>query len=623
MKPKYSVNNLYIKSSYVNFVGKYSCYFTDMKKFFMAFLGTLAGIWFSLFIAFFGLLLIIAAAGVSSLSSGKIVQVDSHSYLHLSLAGEIADRPGQLDPIAVMRGDDTMAQGVYEIAGALDVASHDDRIDGVVIDCRGSVAGLAQRQAIREALARFKAEAPGKWVYAYGDVYTQGDYYIASVADSVFINPIGQVDIHGLGTTGLYFKDMLDKLGVQVQVVKVGTYKSAVEPFILNGISEPAREQQKLFMTNIWQSVTAQIGVGRNVPADTVNSWADASTFAMPTEQYVDMKIADRLMYRHEFMDMIASLTDKNNVDDLSPVTPADYCTVQDIYKKGDGKGANIAVLYATGDITDETGDGIVASKIVPQIFDLIDKSDDIDGLVMYVNSGGGSAYASEQIWEALQQWKAVTGKPLYVSMSDYAASGGYYISCGADRIYAQPTTLTGSIGIFGLIPDVSGLLSDKLGIHTSTVQTNPGAGLPSVLQPMSPTQKAAMQGYVERGYELFTSRCAQGRGMSQDSIKAIAEGRVWDGKEALKLGLVDELGGLEDAIAGMAQRLNASTWTVANYPERKEKWYDLLIEAGADMKARMVKSELGEAATIYETINRIKGMSTCQARMEILDVEL
>lgn len=593
-----------------------------MKKFLLAFLGTLAGIWLSLLIIFVVLILIFVAVGVNTLKGTKSVQVRSDSYLELTLAGEITDRPGQLDPVGVLRGEDNRTQGLNEIVGAIRAAANDDRIKGIVLDCRGSQLGLAGREAIVEALKSFKADAPSKWIYSYADIYTQGDYYIATAADSLYINPIGQVAISGLSTTGLYFKKLLDKLGVEMQVVKVGTYKSAVEPYILDGISTPAREQRELFMNNIWSDIASQMAEGRNVGVDTVNAWASAFTFAMPTEEYVTAKIADRMMYRHEFDEMIAGLTDKDDVKDLTPVSPSDYCTVQDIFKKGDGRGATIAVLYACGEITDETGNGIVSNRMVPQILDLAD-DDDIDGLVMYVNSGGGSAYASEQIWEALEQWKSLTGKPYYVSMADYAASGGYYISCGADRIYARPTTLTGSIGIFGLIPDISRLMSDKIGITTSTVSTNPTGALPTILEPMTPAQREAMQGYVNRGYELFTARCAAGRGMSQDSIKAIAEGRVWDGAEALKIGLVDELGGLDDAIAGMAKKLNATTWTVRNYPERKTKWYDLLIEAGTDMRARMVRSELGDMAPIYETVDRIRNMSVLQARMDEFEVNL
>lgn len=593
-----------------------------MKKFLLAFLGTLAGIWLSLLIIFVGLTLIFLAVGVTTLQGSKSVQVKSDSYLELTLAGEITDRPGRLDPVGVLRGVDNRTQGLNEIVGAIRAAANDDRINGIVLDCRGSQLGLAGRESIVEALKSFKSDAPTKWIYSYADIYTQGDYYIATAADSVFINPIGQIEISGLSTTEFYFKKLLDNLGVDVQVVRVGTYKSAVEPYTLEGISAPSREQYELILNNMWQDIASQMAEGRRVSLDTVNAWASASTYAMPTEEYVAAKIADRMMYRHEFDEMIASLTGKDDVRDLTPVSPAEYCTVQDISKKGDGRGATIAVLYACGEITDEIGDGVVSSRMVPRILDLAD-DDDIDGLVMYVNSEGGSAYASEQIWEALERWKSLTGKPYYVSMADYAASGGYYMSCGADRIYARPTTLTGSIGIFGLIPDIHRLMSEKIGITTSTVSTNPSGALPGILEPMTPVQRAAMQGYVNRGYELFTARCAAGRGMSQDSIKAIAEGRVWDGTEALKLGLVDELGGLDDAIAGMAKQLNATTWTVRNYPEHKTKWYDMLIDAGTDIKARMVRSELGEMAPLYETVDRIKNMSVLQARMDEFKINL
>ena len=593
-----------------------------MKKFLLTFLGTLAGIWISLLIICIGLSVILVAVGVSTLSGVKSMQIKSGSYLELTLAGEITDRPGRLDPIGALRGEDNRTQGLDEIVGAIRLAADDDRIEGIVLDCRGSQLGLVGRQAIIEALKNFKSAAPSKWIYSYADIYTQGDYYIATASDSIFINPIGQVSVNGLSSTEMYFKKLLDNLGVQIQVVKVGTYKSAVEPFIHDGISQPAREQQELYLTNIWTEVASQMAEGRDVSTDTVNGWADAAIYAMPTPDYVSAKVVDRLMYRHEFDDKIAALTGKDSSADLTPVSPSEYCSIKDINQKGDGRGANIAVLYACGEITDEIGDGIVSARLVPQILALAEDKD-IDGLVMYVNSVGGSTFASEQIWEALEQWKSLTGKPFYVSMSDYAASGGYYISCGADRIYARPATLTGSIGIYALIPDISRLMSDKIGITTSTVSTNPSGMLPTILEPMTPAQRNAMQGYVDRGYELFTARCAAGRGMSQDSIKAIAEGRIWDGAEALKLGLVDELGGLDDAIAGMAKQLNVSTWTVRNYPERKNRWYDIILEAGSDIRAQMVRAELGDMAPVYETVSRIRNMSVLQSRMDMFEINL
>lgn len=593
-----------------------------MKKFFISFLGTLAGIWFSIFIAFIGLTLIIAASAVSSLSGAAPAEVKDGSYLTLSLSGEISDRPSAPDPLEILKGNDSEVQGLNQIVGAITEAAADDRISGIVIECKGAAAGVAQRQRIVEALARFKEEAPEKWVYAYADGYTQGDYYIASLADSVFLNPMGMVDIHGLSSTNLFFKNLLDKLGVKMQVIKVGTYKSAVEPYILDTTSEPAREQQQLYLDNIWSTVAGSMAEARGVEPAVINAWADSLVFAAPGEYYVREKIVDRLVYRHEFDERLMALTGKEKLSDLPSVSVKNYCSATDINKKGNGKGAKIGVLYACGDITDESGDGIVAAKLVPEILKMAE-DDEMDGLVMHVNSGGGSAYASEQIWEALEQWKKITGKPLYVSMGDYAASGGYYISCGADRIYACPTTLTGSIGIFGMIPEAHTLLADKIGVTTTTVSTNPAATPISIMEPMSPAMRAAMQGYVNRGYDLFTKRCAEGRHMSQDSIKMIAEGRVWDGKEALRIGLVDELGTLSAAIAGMAKKLNVETWTITEYPATETKWYDILLEAGAEFKASVVKEELGEMASIYETINRIKGMAPVQARMEMAEINL
>ncbi len=593
-----------------------------MKKFFIAFLGTLAGIWCSLFIAFLGFTIIIAAAAASSLGKKGVKEIKDDSYLELSLSGVINDRPGIKNPMDVIRGVDVELQGLNEIVGAIREAASDKHIKGIVIDCKGSSAGLAQRQAIVEALKEFKGVAPEKWIYAYSDSYTQGDYYIASMADSLFLNPSGMVDIHGLSSTNLYFKNLLDKMGVEMQVVKVGTYKSAVEPFILDKMSEPAREQQELFLNNMWKYVAGDIAACRKVTVEEVNAWADSLIFAAPAQHLLDIHVVDKLVYRHEFDERIMALTDVKKVDDLPVVSVKDYCSLKDIDKKGNGKGAKIGVLYATGDITDESGEGIVAAELVPQILELAEK-DELDGLIMYVNSGGGSAFASEQIWEAFEQWKKLTGKPFYVSMADYAASGGYYISCGADKIFAQPTTLTGSIGIFGMIPNAHGLLSDKLGVNTSTVATNPRAIPVSIMDPMTPAQRDAMQSYVNQGYELFTRRCAEGRHMSQDSIKAIAEGRVWDGAEALTRGLVDELGGLDAAIAAMARKLNVETWTICEYPVLEPKWYDMLIQAGVDFKSDLVREELGEMSGLYETLNRVKGLAPVQARMGFFNVTL
>lgn len=594
-----------------------------MKNFFISFLGALAGIWFSLLLAVIGFFIVIVAAMASSGGSTTTVKVNSNSVLSVDLSGPILDRTPKLDFSTVINGVDKNMQVLGDITGSILAAADDSRIEGIVINCNGAAAGLAQRSAIIEALRKFKKDAPEKWIYAYGDMYTQGDYYIAAAAaDSIFINPIGQVDIHGLASSSLYFHKLLDKIGVDVQVVKVGTYKSAVEPYILDGMSAPAREQQELFLGNIWQTVSSTIAEGRGVSVDDINKWADDFIFTLDAKKYPAMKIVDGLAYRHEFDRKIADLTGRDKIKDIETISTSSYAKVNETGKVGNGKGANIAILYASGEITDSEGDGIVAAEMVPEILDLAE-NDDIDGLIMYVNSPGGSAFASEQIWEALEQYKKLTGNPFYVSMADYAASGGYYISCGADKIFAQPVTLTGSIGIFGLIPNIQTLMADKLGINTSTVQTNANGNFPTIMEPMTEMQKSAMQAYVERGYDLFTSRCAEGRGISQDSIKVIGEGRVWDGSEALRLGLVDELGGLDAAIAAMAKQLNVESYTISSYPVSKNKWYDMILEAGIDLKASLIRSELGEMAGLYETINRVKGMSVLQCRMDFTEVNL
>lgn len=592
-----------------------------MKKFFISFLATLAGIWFSLLLAVIGLIIVVAAAAVSS-GGQKTVNIKDNSILTVDLSGPIYERQPKIDYKTLIFNGDTDYQIVSDITGSIEAAADDDRIEGIVINCEGASIGISNRTAIVESLRKFKEKAPDKWIYAYGDIYTQGDYYVASVADSIFINLIGMVELSGLASTTFYFKNLCDKLGVDVQVVKVGTYKSAVEPYIRETMSEPAREQQELYLNNIWQNISSGIADGRGVDVKKVNDWANDLVTLQNTEAYLPEKIVDGLLYRHEFDQRLADLTGRDKAKDLRTVSTADYATTIDMSKVGNGKGANIAVLYACGEIYDSGSDGIVSTDMVKEILDLAE-NEDIDALVMYVNSPGGSAFASEQIWEALQQFKKISGKPFYVSMADYAASGGYYISCGADKIFARPTTLTGSIGIFGIIPNYERLAKDKIGINYVTVATNPDALLPDGGLPMTPRQNNAMQAYVERGYDLFTKRCAEGRHISQDSIKAIAEGRVWDGSEAIKLGLVDELGGLDEAIAAMAGELNVESYTISTYPALKTKWYEQLIEAaGTDIKASFVRSELGEAASLYETVRKIKDMSPLQCRMEFTELK-
>lgn len=581
----------------------------------MSFLGTVAGIFVSGFLISIGLFILTVLAIVSSATHSEY-SVKDKSILYLDLSREIVEQPASLDIMAKLTKDGPSADVLYNIIDAIDAAADDDRIKGIFIDANGSSAGTAQRKAIIDALRRFKKS--GKWIYSYGDYYSQGDYYIAaSASDSLYINPLASVDIHGLGGRMMFFKNLLDKIGVEMQVVKVGTYKSAVEPFILTEPSAASIEQQQLYLGNLWKDIRASIAKGRKVSADSVNSWANSFSFTFDATQIIRKRIADASAYRHEFIDKLKELTDIDKDDDLRLVTPAQYITS----KPHKSHKTTIAVLYASGDITESGKDGIASDRLVPEILELAE-NDDIDGLILRVNSGGGSAFASEQIWEALGEFKEMTGKPFYVSMSDYAASGGYYISCGADKIYAEPVTITGSIGIFGLIPNIRGLVTDKLGVTTYPISTNPAGAQPDIFAPMTESQRAGMQSYVDRGYELFVKRVAGGRKKTVDQIKAIAEGRVWDGREALRIGLVDKLGGLDTALADMARELGVESWSVERYPKTEDDVLTALLMMSDRMEQSALERKLGDVAEIYRTIESIRQYQGVQARMQPVVIE-
>lgn len=586
-----------------------------MKKFLYSFLGTIAGIWVSVILGTLLIFLTIGVIAASGDSKGS-VKIKDDSILHLQLNGTVADRASTRNLIDELYGSETATINLNDIVDAIAAAKDDDRIKGIYLDCGGMSVGLAQAQAIIKALDDFKKS--GKWVFSYADTYSQGDYYVASASDSLFINPIGMIDIHGLSSTTMYFKDLLDKIGVEAQVVKVGTYKSAVEPFILDGMSDANREQQEHFLGNIWKYMKERLAQRRKVPTDSIDSWANGFSFAHSGVYYQKEGLVDGVKYRHQMEKMMADKTGKEKEPSLIAYT--DYLTAAESpLKKHKDSGKNIAVLYALGDITESGSDGIASDRLVPVILDLAD-NENIDGLILRVNSGGGSAYASEQIWEALEQFKAKSKKPFYVSMSDVAASGGYYISCGADKIYAEPLTLTGSIGIFGIIPNIQPLLKDKLGVNTATVSTNKG-NFPSIMEPMSEGQRAAMQSYVDNGYELFVGRCAKGRKRSVDQIKAIAEGRVWDGQSALKNGLVDKLGGLDDALADMTKALGADTYYITEYPEVKNKWWEMLLEMDPEMQSAVAGNDMAAASYCLKVMRQIRTIYPLQARMDYIRI--
>lgn len=582
-----------------------------LKNFFISMLGTIAGFWISmmLFVLVF-FMMIVGSVAASFTSQQEVVKVKDGSILRIALDSEIEER-------ATVRGlqsflyDEPEAQTLENILRAIRAAKTDDRIKGIYLKCDGASAGFATREAILNALQDFKSS--GKWIVAYGDAYTQGDYWVASCADNLYLNPVGMIDLRGIASSIPFFKGLLDKVGVEMQVFKVGTYKSAVEPYILSDMSEANREMTQYFLDNLWGNLTASIAENRKVKVEDVNQWADSLVSFDDPKRLVDLKIVDELKYVDEVKEELKGLVKVTDDDDLNLVDYDAYLASAKIPFEKSHKN-KIAVFYACGDIVDSGSEGISAEKMVPEILELAD-DDDISAMVLRVNSGGGSAFASEQIWHALEVFKS-KGKTLYVSMGDYAASGGYYISCGAEKIYAEPTTLTGSIGIFGLLPCAKELFNDKLGVNFGIVSTNANSAFPSLVEPATPYQGAKMQMAINRGYELFTSRCAEGRHLSQDSIKAIGEGRVWDGVTAKRIGLVDELGGLYVAVQALAEKMNYTDYEIVAYPDVDKSFWDVVAELQAQTKVRALREEMGAYYPIYQELKRIENMAPVQARM-------
>jgi len=586
-----------------------------LKKFFISMLGALTAIWISvMMIVVLGMCFAIGSIA-SSLSSGNspVGKIEKPTVLCLNLDNSIDERattPNIYDII----NEKAQPQALSDIVNALKIAGEDKNIAGLYISCRGSEAGIATREAIRNAVADFRDT--GKWVVAYGDVYSQGDYYIASAAGELYLNPVGMIDIHGLASGIPFFKGFLDKVGVEVQVVKVGTFKSAVEPFTSTHMSEANRMQTSIYLDNIWNGIATSIGEARGIEVNRVNVIADSLMSLVSAQDIVGLNLVNGLKYGNEMTDYLKELTDTDKDDDLPMVTIGDYLQSGVELPNSKSNKNKIAVYYAFGDITENDRDGIASERVVPDILDLAE-DDDIDAMVLRVNSGGGSAFASEQIWHALEVFKS-KGKTFYVSMGDYAASGGYYISCGAEKIYAQPFTLTGSIGIFGMIPCVKELMSDKLGINMDFVSTNANSAMSGLLEPLTPFQRAKLQQEVNRGYDLFTSRVAEGRKVSQDSIKSIAEGRVWDGISARKIGLVDELGSLSDAIEALAESKGfAGDFEIVEYPKAKDSFWDIVSKMGLQIKSDNLKQELGAYYPIYHRLNSLREQNRLQARME------
>lgn len=595
-----------------------------LKKFFLNFLSSFAGAWVAL--GLFGVtatIVIFALIGKIGMANANTEKLTKHSILKITLDGTIEERETaqEFDAISLAQGNIDKPQTLVDLTKAIEEAKESKDIDMIYLDCQNLAASPATLNALRGSLLDFKKS--GKKIYSYGDAYTTGTYYLASVADSIFVNPAGNIAMKGLGGTTLMMKDFFDKIGVEFEVVKVGTFKSAVEPYIMNQMSEPAKAQLDTLFGNMWGTMLENISASRKVTPDGINNLINKQNLTLQDGRFVvKCKLADKAVYRREMNLSLANAVDVD-VEKLNLVSPQALLDSNSLGIEY-GSSNQLAVVYATGEIMEGTKTGINCEVLAPLIVELAD-NDDVKGMVLRVNSPGGSVFGSEVIGEALDYFKS-KGKPLAVSMGDYAASGGYWISCGADRIFADPLTITGSIGIFGLIPNVSGLAA-KIGVNPEMVSTNPDANFPSLFKPLTPAQHDAMQQYVEKGYDKFISRVAKGRGMKPEKVRRIAEGRVWDASSALRIGLIDQLGSLQDACEWVETKAEGKgDLEVVLYPQLEPGFWDIVRTAGENALITRLADHiitLAPDAVMGEAAANVIRRKPIQARMTDVKVKI
>ena len=535
----------------------------------------------------------------------------------LDLNGTLVERT-QESPLGILSelfSDDSNTYGLDDILSSIKKAKENENIKGIYLQASMLGTSYASLQEIRNALLDFKES--GKFIIAYGDSYTQGLYYLSSVADKVLLNPKGMIEWRGIASAPLFYKDLLQKLGIEMQIFKVGTYKSAVEPLTSTEMSPANREQVTAFIHSIWGQVTEGVSASRSLPVDSLNAYADRMLMFYPAEESVQCGLADTLIYRNDVRNYLKQWVDLKEDDRLPVLGLNDMINVKKNMPK-DKSGNIVAVYYASGEITDYSGssaseEGIVGTKVIRDLRKLKD-NDDVKAVVLRVNSPGGSAFASEQIWHAVKELK--TKKPVIVSMGDYAASGGYYISCVADTIVAEPTTLTGSIGIFGMIPNAKEL-SEKIGLTYDVVKTNKFADFGNIMRPFNEDEKTLMQMMITQGYDTFVSRCAEGRNITKEAIEKVAEGRVWTGEAAKKLGLVDELGGIDTALEIAVKKAGIEGYTVVSYPAKQDFLSSLLDTKPTNyVEAQILKSKLGEYYQQFGMLKNLTERSMIQARI-------
>ncbi len=580
-----------------------------MKQFLKFTLATIVGV---IITSLLSILVLFGIIGAVAGSKEKVTDLKPNSVYEIKLEGNLIDRSEE-DPFSaafaeVMGKTTEKTMGLDDVLSNIQKAKNDANIVGIYLNGGSLSGGFASFKEIRNALIDYKKS--GKFIVAYADNYSQKDYYLVSVASKILINPQGMLELKGLSAQTMFFKNTLDKLGIEMQIVKVGTYKSAVEPLINTKMSDANREQVTVYMGSIWNTFLTDVSAARKISVEKLNAYADEMLMFQPTEKSKQYGLVDGLVYVDEADSILKTFVKGLEKDkEVTLVKHSAMTKLPDTNKYDKNK---VAVIYAIGEITDADGEGIVAKDLVKTINDVA-KDSAVKAVVLRVSSPGGSAYASEQIWHALNKLKAK--KTLIVSMGDYAASGGYYISCMADNIVAQPNTITGSIGIFGVIPNISGL-NEKLGLTYDGVKTNKMSDAITVNRKFTPEERDLMQNYVNRGYELFVKRCADGRKMKIEQIKAIAEGRVWTGEDAIKNGLVDKIGGLNDAVKLAVAKAKLKTYNVSEYPEKETFESKLMKSFGDDVETRFMKAQLGEQYKLFKQIRNVDKINGIQTRL-------
>lgn len=574
-----------------------------MKNFFKQVLATVVGlIAFGAIVTFMGIISIVGMIA----SGDSTPEVSNNSVMVLNLSGVI-DEQGQEDFLGTLTGNTMSNLGLDNMLSAIKKAKDNDKIKGIYIEAGILQAGYATMQEIRNALLDFKKK--GKWIVAYGDTYTQGTYYIASAADKVYLNPKGMIDWHGLGAQPQFYKDLMAKFGVRYQVVKVGTYKSFTETYTEDKMSDANRTQMSAYINGTWNNICKAVSESRKISTDSLNAYADRLITFEPAENILKYKMVDGLIYADQVKGEIKKMLKIGKDKKIKQIGLSEMANIKDKKAKGD----EIAVYYAYGSIVQSGAasvlsqeHSIVGPEVCKDLEDLMN-DDDVKAVVVRINSGGGDAYASEQLWHQMVELKKK--KPVVVSMGDYAASGAYYMSCPANWIVAQPNTLTGSIGIFAAIPDMSGLITQKLGVKFDEVKTNRNSTFGNVMaRPFNDEELDYLQAYVNRGYQLFRQRVADGRRQKTADIEKVAQGRVWLGSDALKIKLVDELGGLNQAVAKAASLAKLKEYHTKNYPAVPSWTEQLMASAGRnnylDEQLRLTLGDLYEPFVMLRSMN-------------------